>query len=200
MPTNDKYFLSPHDKETYLRARGFGADGSRSGGIRDPRKVDLPSMTTLFRLYNESERKLGEWWFTPHEMKQVVDYFARGGAGFAEGREQGNGILHAVFAIRHDWVGNSPNQIRRFVVVRLRDPLQGYYGDRDDAPDKTQKQNQKPVSIVDDRSNRRFVRQLFIPRPWEYPVAFADLGSHSTDLVLIGAVLKHRRAPLSFEV
>jgi len=84
--SKEKYFLPPLDKETDLRARGFGADGSKSGGIRDPKQVDLPKMTVLFRLYNESEEKLGEWWFTssamavPGRVRRSRQSFDRSGA------------------------------------------------------------------------------------------------------------------------
>jgi hypothetical protein len=199
MIRNLNFFQDPIAKESYLRARGFDGSGYRSGGLIQPSEVTLPPGTVLFRLYHDPKRRLGEWWSTPHEMKQVVEYFGRSGPAFAVGRPAGKGILHATLAIRHDWAGKDPGHLRQFVVIRLNEPLQGYHGEGDHAPDRTQTAVQKAVKIIDSKGVQRFVRQIFLPRPWEYMAAFTDLGHHPTDLALLGAVEKHRRAPLYFE-
>jgi hypothetical protein len=130
-------------------------------------------------------------------MKLVIDHFARGGPAFAEGRTTGNGILHGVLAVRHDWGAKSTKHLERFVVVRLREPVRAYYGEGDDAPGPADVQ--KAVRIIDASGIQRGVRQLYLPRCWDYAGALEDLGSHTTDIVLIGAVEKHRRLALPFE-
>jgi hypothetical protein len=86
-----------------------------------------------------------------------------------------------------------------FVVIRLTEPLAAYYGEGDVAPDQTYASVQKPVRIINNKGQQRGVRQIFLPKPWEYQVAFTDLGHHPTDQVLPGAIERHRRAPLYFE-
>ncbi|WP_236034279.1 hypothetical protein, partial [Belnapia mucosa] len=75
---NAHLFQDPTLKLTYLKVRGFDSkSGARSGGIKDPVVVDLAPGLVLLRTYHDPRRFFGEWWFTPHEMKQVIDYFAR---------------------------------------------------------------------------------------------------------------------------
>ena len=194
---NERYFQPPMVRLTYLTARGFGRTGSRTGGLRDPVEVDIPTNAVLFRLYHDPARKYGEWWWTPQEMKLVINHFGRGGAAFSEGRTTGNGILHGVLAVRHDWGASSTKHLERFVIVRLREPVRAYYGDGDDAPGSADVQ--KAARIIDAAGNQRFVRQVFLPRCWEYAGVFEYLGSHMTDVALIGAVETHRRLALPFE-
>jgi hypothetical protein len=42
---NEQYFVPPEATPTLLRARGFGEDGQRSGGIDAPQIVELPAGT-----------------------------------------------------------------------------------------------------------------------------------------------------------
>src|SRR3954454_21028868 len=79
MAYNDKYFAPSMQQETYLRVRGFSADGRRSGGVISPQLVELPVGTVLVRLYHDPTRRFGEWWSTPHELRLVSEYFARSG-------------------------------------------------------------------------------------------------------------------------
>jgi hypothetical protein len=200
MIRNESYFRPPLDKETYLRARGFGPDGRRSGGLLHPVEVMLPSSTVLFRLFHDAKRRFGEWWFTAHEMKLVIDYFGRGaGSGFADGRAIGKGILHGVFAVRHEWGGSSAKHLGEFFVVRLKDALLAYAGEGDDAPDASQTRNQKPLMIIGPDGKQRRVRQVFLPKTWEYDGAFLEMGRHLTDTHLPGAVRKHDRGAMYFE-
>jgi hypothetical protein len=134
MACNDKYFAPPVRDQTFLRARGFDAEGFRSGGIISPRLVELPIGTVLFRLYHDPKKRFGEWWSTPHELSTISDYFARSGPAFATGRAEGKGILHATLAVRHDWSGNSPQHLGRFLAVRLAESLKAYHGEGDHAP------------------------------------------------------------------
>jgi hypothetical protein len=195
---NSQYFRPPLLDETWLRARGFDARGARSGGIAAPAQVMLPAGAIILRLYHDPNRRFGEWWFTPHEMHTVAEYFARSGAAFAEGRGEGAGILHAVLAVRGDWAGGSPAQLGRFFAVRLRDPLEALYGEADDAPDPTHAHVQKPQLIMAGAVQRR-VRQMFLPNTRDYSGAFLILGQHDTDLALLGAIARYRRAALYFE-
>lgn len=197
---NLMYFRPPAQKDTYLRARGFGSNGQRSGGLFDPQEVALSSGITLFRLYQDPKGRFGEWWFTPHEMKVVVDYFCRApGRAFAEGRSAGKGILQATLAVRHGWGGYSPAHLGTFFIVRLREPLLAYFGETDDAPDATQTHNQKAMLILGTDGRQRRTRQIFLPNPNEYEGAFQDLGHHASDTHLSGAASKHDRGALYFE-
>jgi hypothetical protein len=200
MIRNQSYFRPPLEQETYLRARGFSPDGLRSGGLVRPVEVMLPIGTVLFRLFHDAKRRFGEWWFTAHEMKLVVDYFGRGaGSGFADGRTVGKGILHGVLAVRHEWGGSSARHLGEFFIVRLQDALLAYAGEGDEAPDTTQTQNLKPVLIIGADGQQRAVRQVFLPKTWEYTGAFLEMGRHPTDTHLPGAVAKHDRGAMYFE-
>lgn len=199
MVRNQSYFDPPLHRDTYLRVRGFAADGTRSGGIIDPKIVRLPAGMVLIRLYHIKDRWLGEWWSSPYELKQIIRHFARSDV-FSQGRQDGKGVLHATLVVRHDWAGNDPRHLSRLVVVRLKDQLAAYFGEGDVAPDSSQTSVQKGMYIQDSNNKFRLSRQIFIPKPWEYPGAFDVWGHHSTDTHLVGAVERHRRAPLSFEV
>ena len=198
MVCNDAYFLAPLRDDTYLRARGFAANGLRSGGLIEPVLVDLPAGTHLIRLYHDRKRRFGEWWSTLNELSLIIRYFARSGPAFATGRSQGKGILHASLAVRHDWAGNSPDHLGRFVEVRLSEPLKAFHGEGDHAPDSTQTQVQKAIRIIDQSNRQRLVRQIFLPKPWEYQHAFLEL--HDDDsAALEGAVQRFSGGPLPFE-
>src|SRR5262245_29112370 len=119
MAINDKYFAPPEMTQTLLSARGFLGTGERSGGIVAPNIVELPSGTILFRMYHDDNRQYGDWWATPHELSAIADYFGRDGSAFDDGRSSGKGILHATFVVRHDWGGNKPEHLGKFLVVQL---------------------------------------------------------------------------------
>lgn len=198
MIANEKLFLTPNWQCTYLRARGFQKDGARVGGIIRPKLVILPAVV-IFRLF-EPASPLGDWWFTAYEMKQVVKYFCREpGDAFGEGRAEGKGILQAVFAVRHDWGGKSPDHMGKFIIAQLLEPLFAYVGESDDASCNKSKFEQKAVRIVDDSGTQRRVRQLFIPDLKTYQHVLRNLGAYATDTHLIGEVEKHALGPLYFE-
>ncbi len=198
MARNDSYFAPPQLDRTYMEVRGFSAAGHRSGGIVDPQIVEIPAGTVLFRLYHDSRRRFGAWWFTPYEMKQVIDNFGMGGA-ITTGRAQGKSALHATLAVRHDWSGNSPLHLAQFVSIRLNEPLKAFHGVADHAPDAGYTDMQKAYKIVDSHGVQRAVRQLYIPELWTYQAAFTYMSHYPTDTVLVGAVERHRRGPLPFE-
>jgi hypothetical protein len=196
---NASCFASPNTEQTFLRARGFDDRGERSGGLCNPRVVNLSSGTTLYRLYQDPKRKLGEWWFTPQEMQLVAEYFARSGPAFADGRKQGKGILHAVLAVRHNWGDHKPGHLGRFWVVQLREHLMAYFGEADDAPGSGQAAMQKAGRIAGSDGFQRRVRQIFLPKAWEYAESFSGLSEHLTDATLLRAIHEHRGSALYFE-
>jgi hypothetical protein len=207
MLANEGEFTGKRATETLLEARGFDArTGARSGGIKDPEIVVVPAGAILFRLYHVpiDKARFAGWWFTPFEMQTVIDYFARDGAAFAAGRTQGKGILHATLAVRHDWSGYppSPDHLGRFVVIRLKRALKAYFGVADVAPSQDQRENQKPIEIIDSSGQRRRVRQLYFPGMLAYRADYDDLLSGlgaNSDSDLIAAVKSYGTARLPFE-
>jgi hypothetical protein len=196
---NEKYFNPPEATETLLRARGFGADGLRSGGIVAPQIVDLSPGAILFRFYHLPGRDYGEWWATPRELSVIADYFARGGTAFDDGRISGKGILHSTLAVRHDWAGNSPLHLGKFLAVRLAVALKAYHGEGDHAPDGTQKQVQKAVYIIDASGRQRRARQIMLPKPWEYRASLPRVTEGTGPEALLQAVGNYSSQSLSFE-
>jgi hypothetical protein len=199
---NARFFQGSELHKTYLKVRGFNAQsGARTGGIKDPKQVDITAGTVLLRTYQDPARLFGEWWFTPYEMVQVVEYFGRGGPAFGEGRPQGKGILQATFAVRHEWGSNSPDHLGLVAAVRLASPIQAFFGEGDAAPDASQKQNLKPVFITDGSGLRRGVRQVFLPEAWTYQSSFTVLERECpTDVDVIRLARQHSSGPLPFEI
>jgi hypothetical protein len=181
--------------------RGFGDNGMRTGGITNARIVDVPVNAILFRSFHNPDRRFGEWWFTPHEMTLIADYFGVSSEGFAIGRSAGKSIMHATLAVRHDWGGNSPDHLGRFLVIRLTAHLKAYHGESDHAPDASQRQVQKAVRIVDRTGRQRFARQVFLPKFWEFQACcqVLPLAADSTDADLMAAVARFGSGPLPFE-
>jgi hypothetical protein len=198
---NDGYFQQPKLQFSYLKARGFDAkSGSRSGGIKDPIPVDLAAGTIVLRTYHDPARLFGEWWFTPHEMDQIINYFGRSAPAFGEGRSQGKGSLQATMAVRHDWAGNDPNHLGLVAAVRLTTPLKAFFGEGDVAPDATQKSILKPAFIMDGSGRQRGVRQIFLPDAWTYQSSFSVLEREdTTDSDLIRLVRLYKTGPMPFE-
>nr|WP_321984164.1 hypothetical protein [uncultured Lichenicoccus sp.] len=122
MAVNDALFGETARVHTLLKARGFDPkSGSRSGGIRDPRQVTIPPGAILLRTYQDPARLWGEWWFTAFEMAQVIAYFARDGSALAEGRPQGQGVLQATMAVRHEWAAGAETIWRWLPPLKLSD-------------------------------------------------------------------------------
>jgi hypothetical protein len=202
MTANIRYFQGDEGRNTRLRVRGFAADGMRTGGIINPQEVEVPVNAILFRAFHDPSRRFGEWWFTPHEMTQIADYFGVSSAGFAIGRAIGKSIMHATLAVRHDWGGNSPDHLGRFLVIRLTAPLTAYHGESDHAPDAAYRQMQKASRIIDRTGRQRFARQVFLPKFWEFQATCCQvlpLVADSTDADLMAAVARFGNGPLPFE-
>jgi hypothetical protein len=190
--------------QALLGARGFDPNtGARSGGITEPTIVEVPADAVLLRLYQNPIRELGRWWFTPHELRQIIDHFGRVGSAFAEGRQQGKGILHATLAVLQEWEDeNLPTagQLELFIVIQLQQPMKAYFGEGDVAVDKAQKKVLRPVMISDSQGHRRGVRQLFLPELWNYQTAFKKLRRGlSSDGDLIAAASAYGTRKLPFE-
>jgi hypothetical protein len=201
MTANIRYFQGADGRNTLLRARGFGDGGMRTGGIVSPRIVEVPVNAILFRSFHNPARRFGEWWFTPHEMAQIADYFGVSSEGLAIGRSVGKSIMHATLAVRHDWGGNSPDHLGRFLVIRLTAPLTAYHGESDHAPDATFRQMQKAVRIFDRTGRQRFARQVVLPKFWDFQACcqVLPLAADSTDADLMAAVARFGNGPLPFE-
>jgi hypothetical protein len=143
----------------------------------------------------------GEWWTTPHELMKIYDYFARDGAAFSDGRQQGKGILQAVLVVRHEWGQNSPDHLGLVAAIELKQGLKAMYGEGDVAPDASQKSNLKPIRLTDDLGRQRGVYQLFLPEAWNYASQFIVLERDCpTDSDLVRLAKRYDTGPLSFEV
>lgn len=206
---NGAYFDGKDAVGYYLEARGFSASGDRTGGIIRPQIVDIAPGSILVRLYHLENRKFGGWWTTPYELARIYDYFGRDGTAAATGRSEGKGILHASFAVRHDWsranAGDpseplSPSHLGRFVCVSTVRPLKAYYGEGDDAPSGDKRSIQKAIRIVDKAGAQTLVRQIFLPQCWTYQSALSVVEDDWTDSGLINTVRQRNRGPLGFEI
>jgi hypothetical protein len=199
MAANDRYFVPPEATQTLLRVRGFAGNGTRSGGIEGPQLVELPAGIVLFRTYHDPNKDYGEWWSTPRELGLVAEYFGRHGAAFDTGRADGKGILHDALAVRHDWGNNSPQHLGLFFAVRLSTSLKAYHGEADHAPDATQTQVQKAGNIIDETGRQRRVRQIMLPRPWDYKANLPRVLGPLSSQHLPVAVSRYSGQRLAFE-
>lgn len=199
MAANDNFFAGSDATGSYLSARGFNAAGDKSGGIVAPTIVELPAGAIIVRLYHAVGREFGEWWSTVSELQKVFGYFGRTGVAAATGRPEGKGILQATLAIRHDWGGNSPDHLGRFICAETTDVVRAYFGPGDDAPSADKKQVQKAVRILAPDDTQMRFRQLFLPQCWKYQNAFRVILTGSTDTGLLPALRKFAGAPFSFE-
>lgn len=152
----------------------------------------------MLRLFGKE--RFGDWWFTPHEMRQVVGHFGLDSRTVFEiGRSEGKGILHAGLAVRHEWGDSHPGHLGRFHAVRLRERLFAFAGAGDVAPDATQSSTLKPIRIVGRNGRQRGIQQVFLPAPKTYVDAFIQLGEHDTDTELAKIAAKLDHGPLYFE-
>jgi hypothetical protein len=196
---NEHLFRGSAANGTYLEARGFSPSGTRSGGIVDPKLVTIAQDALLFRFFHDPTYQFGGWWSTPCEQARVAEHFAREGAAFDAGRPEGKGILHASFAIRHDWANGDPDQLGRFMLVRLREPLLAYHGEGDVAPDPTQTQVQKPALILAN-GRQRAPRHVFLPRCGTYLGGFDVVTAGHTATGFLARLSSTPTAPLPFEI
>lgn len=201
MAANKTLFDGPARVQTFLSARGFDAkSGARSGGIKDPLQVTVPSESVLLRTYQDPARLWGEWWFTPGEMAQVIRYFARERAALAAGRSHGKGILQAIMAVRHEWGGKSKDHMGLIAAVSTAAPLLSFLGEGDAAHDATQQRNLKLVWIQDVQGRRRGVRQIYLPAPGTYASSFHIIEREvPSDSDMIRLVRAYGSAALPFE-
>lgn len=171
--------------------------GSRSGGIQNPQKVQLPPGSVLLGCYADPAGMIGEWWSTPYEINQIFENPGRGGSAlFSEGRAEGKGYLHACLVIRREW-----SSLSYLVAIRVTHALGAYYGEGGVAPNEDQTDVMKGAFITDDHGHRRRCRQLFLPNLLKYQSAFVVLRSAlPTDVYMTAIVrLYCREDPLPFE-
>jgi hypothetical protein len=158
---NDDVFRGHERQRTYLAARGFDAMGSRAGGIIDPTEVVLPLGAVLIRLFSagNAAQGYGEWWNTPHEIRQVIEHVGVDGRVLASAGKTGRNGWLVILALLPWW-----NDADRFHVVRLSGEMHAWHGEGDEA--KGRRNSDRPLvppRIVDRLGRQRRVRQLFIP-------------------------------------
>lgn len=200
MALNADYFPGGKPtREVLLAARGFGADGSRSGGIKLGGPVTIPVGSILLRMYDKPA-DFGEWWMTPYELSLVLDYFGVDMPLLAKDRGTGKSAFHGVFALLAEWYGGSPGQIGRFHVATTRVPLIAMYGEGDNASTRGYGSTLKPI-LMTAGNRQRAARQLFLPHAWEYKADFAlvAMSNMSTDTGLASALKMVAWSLLPFE-
>lgn len=200
MAGNGDYF--PGGKPTrdvLLAARGFAADGSRSGGIKLGGPVTIPAGAALLRLYNK-QNDFGEWWMTPYELSLIFDYFAVDPVLLAAGRGNGRSQLHGLFALLAEWYNGDPGQLGRFHVATACTPLVAMYGEGDCASTAGYGRTLKPAQLTVGTSQRA-ARQIFLPHAWEYKADFAlvPMSNTATDTGLASVLTTIRWSRLPFE-
>jgi hypothetical protein len=173
---NELLFVEPTLRHTFLAARGFDPQGSRTGGIVHPTRVELNPGNLIVRFFQDERGRWGQWWATPRELSRVVAHFGREGEAFDSGRAQGKGILQGTLAVRHEWGGLNPEHMARFWIARVAKPLLAFYGEGDVAPSADQKQTLKPVQIGGADGKRRSAMQVFLPQLWEHKDALQQVG------------------------
>lgn len=210
---NENFFNDPLYRDTYLEARGFGKDGTRTGGIVDPRKVVIPTGAVLGRFFQSQKGRYGQWWWTMAEMATIVAYFGRYGTdpdagGFGTGRKEGKGIVQGTLAVRADWREDLPDKsgktdisehMEHFCFGRTTCEIMAFYGDGDVAPSADQRSVLKPVQIADASGTRRGARQLFLPKLWTYDTAISIIEDGSSDSDLLAALARQSNGALYFE-
>lgn len=192
-------FAASNAATTYLAARGYSPDGNRSGGIREPKPITLVPGTVLIRLYNPSHR-VGQWWWTPWELQQILDHFGLGEGAFRIGAEEGKSLFHAVGAVRHGWGNKDPDHLALMTAIALTVPFGAYHGEGDVAPDRSSKRMLKPQQIRDAKGRDRYARQIYIPSIFRHPGSYRDLQVDvPVDAHLTRVVRQYNSGPLSFE-
>ena len=151
--------------ESLLGARGFDPQGNRLGGITTPTQVIVPRGAVLIRTYGGPKATPdGQWWFTVCELQTLLSY--AGHDDLAQGRSQGRGLLHAFLAVlRVEW----ESTCEFYAVVALRRPLYAFHGEGDHALYAASGGQKAALMRVNGR--QRGMRQLFLPRLWEYRAA-----------------------------
>jgi hypothetical protein len=207
MIVNENFFNDPLYRDTYLEARGFSKDGSRTGGIVDPRKVVIPAGTVLGRFFQSAKGRYGQWWWTMAEMDTIVAYFGRYGTdpdagGFGTGRKEGKGIVQGTLAVRADWRESGSTvaeHMEHFCFGRTTCEVMAFYGDGDVAPSADQRSVLKPVQIADASGTRRGARQLYLPKLWTYDKAITIIEEGASDSDLLAALTRQSNGALYFE-
>jgi hypothetical protein len=190
-------------QDVLLKARGFGAGGHRSGGIKfdhiSNAIVTVPAGAILLRLFNKPA-DFGEWWFTPAEYRRIQAYFAVSGDLLADARATGGSVFHGTLALLSGWYAHSPDQIGRFHVIEVTQPVIAMYGEGDVATETNWSRTLKPVVLGQVGGWARGARQIFLPEAWKYQKAFTALmPPGDTDTLLDRCVAGLPTTTLPFE-
>lgn len=209
MATNASYFPGGRPTtDVLLKARGFAADGSRSGGIKLGGPVSVPGGALLLRLYGGSDG-IGDWWLTPYELTLIIKAMGVDTAALAVGRADGKSALHGLFGLLLEWYRKNPAddteppnplQIGRFIVARTGMGLSAMYGEGDVATRADFARTLKPAQIIVG-GVQRAARQLFFPNARDYRTAFNVIAQSdsSTDTGLMSVLASQNWTRLSFE-
>ena len=155
--------------------------------------MTVPNGAVLVRTFGGDAKAMGQWWFTLHELSGLLNYL--GHTNVAEGRQTGKGVLHAFFAIlRHEWKSTCES----FTVVELQKPFYAFYGEGDHATHGGAG-GQKAALIVS-RGVQRGVRQIMLPKLWEFKSAVASrISQGNTDRELVAVCRRFPTRLLPFE-
>ena len=181
-----------------LRVRGFSANGARSGGIIVSQIVELRAGTVLFRVYHEPTRTTENG--GPRRVNSGWSPVTSGAAGRPSTPDvPAAWAFHNALAVRQDWGANSPLHLGLFFAVQLGVALKAYHGEADHAPDASQTQVQKAGYILDDLGRQRRVRQVMLPKPWEYKASLPRVIGGLSSQFLPVAVSRYSGQRLPFE-
>jgi hypothetical protein len=155
---NAHLFHGPDYGKTFAEARGISRDHERSGGIDNPRRVELSAGTVLIRLFTrlDADKAFGDWWNTPHEIRNVLEHL-----GINDANLGALGLFQVMLGLLPWW-----NDADVFNVVELRRPLYAFHGGGAEAVGRRRVLGEivrKPGLIVDRNGQQRGVRQLFVP-------------------------------------
>lgn len=184
--------MTPFD-DSLLRARGFDERGNRIGGISAPVQVTVPTGTMLVRTFGGDAQAVGQWWFTLHELSEVLNYV--GHTDVAEGRQAGKGVLHAFLAVlQREW----KSTCEFFALVELQKSVYAFHGEGGHVA-YGGAGGQKAARIIS-RGSQRGVRQIMLPKLWEYQSAVVyRISKGSTDRELVAVCRRLPAQPLPFE-
>ena len=177
--------------DAYLRARGFGADGSRYGGIAAPKQVTVPIGATLFRVFKAGDG-MGQWWMTAAELRALMDHI--GHTDLAMGRTEGKGALHAFLAIH---IAEFDNTCEFFVTARVAKPAYAFYGEGDHLLGAKAGRKAPKITVA---GRQRGMCQVFLPSLWEYKSALAIGAPQRVENQLANTLARTSTINLSFEV
>ena len=182
---NDKYFKGG-SKEDYYDSKFKEGGIYRKTGHKLPHQVILPTDSYLMRFHDGDIRnEYGEWWSSPHELYLVLNYYSRWldcnnitlrkNLLVKTSSIANMGIMHAVSAIRRDWADKCPSkQLASFTLIKTKQPMKIFYDEGVIATNKKKNNFILPPEPIEVDGKRWVVRQVCIPRFWDYQKDVAD--------------------------